>query len=108
MSAPSSFLHLGVSWSVAPVPRLIIPARQTSAMRSFVLVACLACVSAFSLTAAPQSTRVVVAASSAEVVMVCKLTLTHACLGKQTHAAQHASELMRTPAHMHAHVGAEL
>ena len=77
-------------------------------MRSFVLVACLACVSAFSLTAAPQSTRVVVAASSAEVVMVCKLTLTHACLGKQTHAAQHASELMRTPAHMHAHVGAEL
>jgi len=47
-------------------------------MRSFVLVACLACAGAFSLTAAPQSTRVVVAASSAEVVMVCKLTLTHA------------------------------
>ena len=52
--------------------------RPPKPMRSFVLVACLACAGAFSLTAAPQSTRVVVAASSAEVVMVCKLTLTHA------------------------------
>ena len=52
--------------------------RPPTPMRSFVLVACLACAGAFSLTAAPQSTRVVVAASSAEVVMVCKLTLTHA------------------------------
>lgn len=39
-------------------------------MRSFVLVAFLACAGAFSLSAAPQSTRVVVSASSAEAVML--------------------------------------
>ena len=77
-------------------------------MRSFVLVACLACAGAFSLTAAPQSTRVVVAASSAEVVMVCKLTLTHACLGKQTHYRTARLRNHRTPPHIRAHVGAEL
>merc|ERR1712166_774569 len=38
-------------------------------MRSLVLVAFLACAGAFSLTAVPQSIRVVVAASNAEVVM---------------------------------------
>merc|ERR1711935_129646 len=36
----------------------------------FVLVAFLACAGAFSLSAAPQSTRVVVSASSAEAVML--------------------------------------
>merc|ERR1711935_1156265 len=43
-------------------------ARVEPTMRSFVLVAFLAC--AFSLSAAPQSTRVVVSASSAEAVML--------------------------------------
>merc|ERR1711892_668504 len=45
-------------------------ARVEPTMRSFVLVAFLACAGAFSLSAAPQSTRVVVSASSAEAVML--------------------------------------